>query len=299
MFRKFRWFVLVAVAACGSDDVGPGQAPQLLFITRESQTVVALYRAAQDGSSPRLVRRAYGLVSPRWSPDGTTIAYLSIATSNADLAELRIINADGTGDRSVLGPGNYYYGLDWSPDGKRLVLAEQQAADGSLRIATVTLDGGNLSYLTSGAFDWWPRWSPSGDIAFSRSCRECEPALQGITDLWVMRADGSEQLQLTHGATISDDSFAGDWSPDGQWIVYTTGEIKSAVRRVRFDGSAPGTLVPPPDRGDGSRDPVFNPDGGRVLFTSAGHLQTADPDGGRVTGLSTGFDTVWSPDWSH
>lgn len=53
--------------------------------------------------------------SPRWSPTSDLIAYVT-------QAELRVIRADGTGDRLLSPRSNYYeVRLDWSPDGAWII----------------------------------------------------------------------------------------------------------------------------------------------------------------------------------
>ena len=55
---------------------------------------------------------------PRWSPDGSRIAY--IASSGGPTSYLKIMNADGTGDFQSIQVENSPY--EWSPDGTQLVV---------------------------------------------------------------------------------------------------------------------------------------------------------------------------------
>src|SRR5438045_281683 len=75
--------------------------------------------ATQDSSAPS-TRTALGVSgdSPRFSPDGTQIAYLDFSGG-----ALHVMNADGTNGRAV-SPTGYAYtqgSLDWSPDGQWLI----------------------------------------------------------------------------------------------------------------------------------------------------------------------------------
>jgi len=68
--------------------------------------------------------------SPRWSPDGRTIAYLT------EVGGVAVMNADGTG-RRVLNAILLSPGLAWSPDG-RYVLGRTSDFGGGMRLTRVS-----------------------------------------------------------------------------------------------------------------------------------------------------------------
>ncbi len=97
-----------------------------------------LYTIAPDGSDLTLVleRPFNGALDPMWSPDGSQIAYWDWGTDEAYVPEsateasfpkIWVVDADGSNptkvyvDRSgTVGPGSYYGGVSWSPDGTQL-----------------------------------------------------------------------------------------------------------------------------------------------------------------------------------
>lgn len=97
-----------------------------------------LYTIAPDGSDLTLLleRPFNGAMDPMWSPDGSRIAYWDWGTDEAYLGEsateasfpkIWVVGADGSNptkvyvDRSgTVGPGSYYGGVSWSPDGRQL-----------------------------------------------------------------------------------------------------------------------------------------------------------------------------------
>ncbi len=111
---------------------------------------------------------------------------------------------------------------DWSPDGERLALAR----GGSILVLDVS--GRVDKQLTSSAKDNAPDWSPDGTrIAFDRP----EPGNESTHDVWIVNADGTEEVNLTDGADES--GGAPDWSPDGIRIVY---QRRGALWSMRADG---------------------------------------------------------------
>lgn len=91
---------------------------------------------------------------PRWSPDGTTLAYWSDRSGEYELV---LRGADGTGtERTVtsLGAG-YRYQPYWSPDSKRIAFIDE-----TLRIRLLDVESGRLAEI-----DRVPVWMGHGPLA--------------------------------------------------------------------------------------------------------------------------------------
>ena len=164
--------------------------------------------------------------TPAWSPDGR-IAFVSDPLDNSAPRDLWIMNADGSNRQLVYHStgvfGAWYPSV--SPDGTKIAFSDDSR--GGLNhddIYVINPDGSNLRQLTnSPALDYGPNWSPDGTkIAFTR---ERVPSftpgsIAGNGDIYVMNADGSNQIPLTnHG----NDDFYPTWSPDGSKIVFNRG----------------------------------------------------------------------------
>ena len=152
-----------------------------------------------DGSDPRAV--THGPLNagfPSFSPDGGEVVYRVWG----DTAEgLRIVDlADGAVRTLTTGYDNF---PAWSPAGDLIVFS--RLADGDFDIFSIRSDGTDLRQLTTTpGGDSHPAWSPDGEHILFSSSRygfKDEAPMHDIPqpygELFVMRADGSEQRALT------------------------------------------------------------------------------------------------------
>jgi Tol biopolymer transport system component len=135
--------------------------------------------------------------APTWSPDGSKIAY-STGLSHA----IWVMNADGSGKTNVSLTGTDGAAA-WSPDGARIAFSRTR--NFVTEVFSMNADGSDQTSLATGSD---PAWSPDGtQIAFIRN-----------GTLFVMNADGTNQLRVTNPGTESD--RAAQWSPDGSRITF-------------------------------------------------------------------------------
>ena len=149
---------------------------------------------------------------PTWSPDGGEIAYSSVRDNSYGI---RVINADGTGQRDLTeADGAAYYDPDFSPDGRTIAFTRTTAGseDTASDIYAVDVNGGEPRRLTDGQYDEEnPDFSPDGrEIAFSAN-------EWSSWDIYSMRADGSDPRRLT---TDPAPEYQPSFSPDGTRILY-------------------------------------------------------------------------------
>jgi TolB protein len=102
-----------------------------------------------------------------------------------------VINADGSGPRRLLATPRLEWPTDWSQDGRK-ILFTRFFFDRSTDMYTIDVDGTNVRRLTHArGDDIGGTWSPDGKRIVFTNRRS------GLSHLFVMRADGRGERQLT------------------------------------------------------------------------------------------------------
>jgi Tol biopolymer transport system component len=137
------------------------------------------------------------LEDPAWSPDGRLIAF-----SVADQGSIAFYDV-ARGDFVELGKTIVGQDPVWSPDGSRLAYSTSADVQSSgMSVFTASPDGAGVKRIAKNASA--PAWSPDGkEIVFVRW-------LGGNRELYVMRADGTQQRRLTINAGLD---IVPDWQP--------------------------------------------------------------------------------------
>ncbi|MEA2577511.1 MAG: TolB protein [Chloroflexota bacterium] len=239
-----------------------------------------------------------------WSPDGTQM-HLTASEYPGSRLRPAVVRADGTGftllDATTDANLNLGCG-DWTPDASRLVLEGfPQAGDPSLNgiYSVRSSDGGDLEVLSGnpyGGYDAVPQVSlADGSIVFLRT----DPARQLPNDvgaLFVMRTDGSGLRRITPWGLAAS---SGGWSPDGQWIAFTTPSRELYLVHPDGTGLAPMTVDLP---AGAPTQPRWSPDGAELVFglrtNNRGDIYTVAVEGSDLTQITDTptIDERW-PDW--
>lgn len=200
----------------GETTLEPSATPQATNTATPTKTSL-------PSSTPTATTMVLAVATPSPTPVGGTgeIAYAMIENR---IAQIYLVNADGTNIRQITNDVNGACNFDWSPDGKQLVYASPcgtkswQYSGAGLRIFDLeTGDSRSLLETPRGEFD--PAWSPDGKkIAFT-SMRD------GTWQIYVIDLETSALTQLTTYEEViqsraNTQSRHPVWSPDGKQLAY-------------------------------------------------------------------------------
>lgn len=208
-----------------------------------------------EGTLRQFTHGDYRDHSPKWSPDGTAIAFISNRREEK-AADGYIIPFDGGEARLAANIEGQVFKMEWSPDGKRLVLQARlkDSSEVEREKDPVKKELGIVSrHITRVLY----KFESKGFLPRER------------THLWIVEVDSGRVRQLTKGEVYDETSPA--WSPDGQRLVFCSNRSPEPD----LDPDAVDLFVIPADGGNmekiptplGSKDlPGFSPDGKWISY---------------------------------
>jgi TolB protein len=240
-----------------------------------------------DGFNARILTAGGSMVlTPRLSPKGNRVAYVSFATGKPSV---RLLNLASAEERPLIAADAITFAPRYSPDGSRIVFSMMLGSNSDIYV--VGSDGGLPQRLTtSPGVDTDPSFSPDGSKIVFESDRG------GSQQLYVMNADGSGERRISFG----NGSYASpEWSPDGQWIAFT--HRSPAGRRigvVKSDGTGEALLT----NGPSDEGPSWAPSSREILFQRSSGLGRSGLfrialGGGQPRQVTVAQDAS-DPDWS-
>jgi TolB protein len=254
----------------------PGIAESQIYFVSSRSGHKEIWVMDYDGANQRQVTHQNSIsLSPRISPDGSRLAFSSIAKSGWEILmysmELnRLLTFPKVGGMN-LSPA-------WSPDGTKLAFSSSRSGDpeiytvdqsgtnlkritsakgpdvspvwnrktgsqiawvsgrtGLPQVYTMESDGTNVQRVTDQGYAVSPSWSPNGQFLALAWTRHYGPGAPGAEDLYIMDVASKQFVQLTFDAGRND--FP-SWSPDGRHIVFQSSRSGSEqIWSILADGS--------------------------------------------------------------
>ena len=254
-----------------SDPQAAPDGRRIVFVNRvtdleKNKSVPDLWLVNVDGSGlRRLTTHAAGSHSPRWSPNGQSVYFLS---ARSDSAQVWRISVDGGEAQQVTDVPLDVGGFLLSPDGTSLVLALEVFPDAP------TLQE------TRDRLDEIEKRKATGRIYEKLFVRHWDSWKDGRrSHLFALSVSGGEPVDLTSGmdADVPSKPFGGmeevTFTPDGKSIVFAARDVgreeawstQFDLYEVGLDGAAPPRCLT-----EGHKAwltyPVFSPDGKKLAY---------------------------------
>ena len=265
-------------------------------MTDKARPTIWLIDVATGQQRP-LIAGSGSYSSPRWSPDGTRLAYIAAEGGKPQL----YVRWMGTAESArITGLPDSPSSLAWSPDGRRIaysMLVPDEAP--KLGTAPPKPDGAKWADPLQVIDRVTYRFDAAGYLK------------SGYRQIFWVPADGGAPTQLTFGPTNAGGDVS--WTPDGRSILFSANlspnwqrePLQSEVYRVSIDGGAPVALT---SRDGPDNSPVVSPDGRYIAWVGFddkhlgyqnSRLAIMNLDGSNKRVLTASLDrSVGSPVWA-
>lgn len=258
MARILTAVIVLALLLCGAEVKSSAQADNhtiipIAFISDQTGHP-QIYIMEADGEVRKLTNNGLYKSDLRVSPDGSEIFYSGGETQFTD-TWLVSVQVNGSGERVVAYKKRGFWSFALSPNGEEIAFSSEKG----IIIFNTEERASRRILLAEGAYVTVESWSPDG----SRILFVYEQ--DGAQQLYTMKVDGSDIVQLTFTSAENSYSTCGDWSPDGQSIAFHSGDsiMTSDIYTISVDGTNRERLTDTEMR---ANCPRWSSDGAEILF---------------------------------
>jgi TolB protein len=258
---------------------------RLAYVTRASGHY-ALWVSDADGEGAQSAFSSpESIISPAWSPDGRSIAYVSFESRKPVI----YVQDISSGRRRLL--ANFKGSNSapaWSPDGR--TLAVTLSLVGGSQLYLIDASGGTPQRITqSNSIDTEPRFSPNGQQIYFVSDRG------GAPQIYRMPASGGSAQRVTFEGSYN---VSPALSPDGRWMAYIS--RNGGSYRLHVMDLSSGQVNALTDTSDDA-SPSFAPNSRLIVYATKqdgqGVLMTSTVDGQTRVRLAVSPGDVREPAW--
>lgn len=252
---------------------------------------------AATGRQRPLVAGKGSHFSPRWSPDGKRVAYVS--SDGEGGPQLYVMWLDGGETARITGLPDSPGAIAWSPDGSQIAY--------TMRVPGEGMKLGKAPPKPEGA-----KWGEPLEIIDRVTYRYDGGgyAKPGFDHVFVVAASGGAPRQITYGNW--DDGGPLSWSPDSRRILFASNRSENWERdpnnsEVYSVDVASSAITPLTNRQGPDFAPVFSPDGSHIAYLGFDdvkrsyentELYVMDADGSSPRSLTAGLDqSIDSAEW--
>ncbi|MFN0162931.1 MAG: Tol-Pal system beta propeller repeat protein TolB [Burkholderiales bacterium] len=258
---------------------------KIAYVKKSGQRFDLIVADADGQNEQSALTSREPVISPRWSPDGNRLAYVSFENRKPQIWVHEIYTSRRTLVANFRGSNS---APAWSPDGRELAVV--LTLSGQSQLYLISSAGGEARRLaTSNAIDTEPIYAPDGASIFFTSDRGGGPQIYRIA------ASGGEARRVTFKGAYNASPRL---SPDGRTLAYITrNNGLFQVATLDLTNGQELTLT------DTVKDesPSFSPNGRMILYATEvggrGVLAAVSTDGRVKQRLSVSAADAREPAW--
>lgn len=259
----------------------------IAFVKKFNPNKYSLFISDYDGYNPKAILNSkHPIISPRWSPDGKKIAYVSFEKKKP---VIYIQNID-TGKRTLLANfrGNNSAPA-WSPDSKKLAIVLTYSLNSQIYV--IKADGSDIKQIMrTRSINTEPAWAPNGKELYFSSDRG------GSAQIYKVDIATNEVDRVTFEGK---NNLSPSLSPDGNLLLFLNQEDRKY--RVAVQNLLSNQVLKLTN-GPDDESPIFSPNGHMVLFTykdygKTSKIGTVSINGLKVTPIDVGSGIIMESTW--